>query len=185
MNSIQPMTNAMDSIQPTTNAMKTQTKPQREGGHIPSSSRSRRLATTILALTILGPIFAFAQIPPRFYWKSLAGGNAVPVIYQSLSGNANPMDPADLVSADADIDANVAIVGYAKLLPLFDRTLTLAVLEPMGRISTDTTVAGRTSPQDANGAAVGTSPAGSPGPPRPRQTSPDVASRRGQSASVQ
>jgi len=125
----------MNSIQPTTNAMKTETKPQREGVHISSSSRSRRLAAAILALTILGPMFALAQIPPRFYWKSLAGANAVPVIYQSLSGNANPMDPADLVSADAAIDANVAMVGYAKLLPLFDRTLTLAVLEPMGRIS--------------------------------------------------
>jgi len=86
--------------------MKTETKPQREGGHISSSSRSRRLATTILALTILGPTFAFAQIPPRFYWKSLAGANAVPVIYQSLSGNANPLDPADLVVSDnANIDA--------------------------------------------------------------------------------
>ena len=127
----------MNSIQPTTNAMNIETKPQREGGHIPSSSRSRRLATTILALTILGPIVAFAQIPPRFYWKSLAGGNAVPVIYQSLSGNANPLDPADLVSPDASVDANVAMVGYAKMLPLFDRTLTLAVLEPVGRISGD------------------------------------------------
>jgi hypothetical protein len=127
----------MNSIQPTTDAMKTETKPQREGGHISSSSRSRRLATTILALTILGPMFAFAQIPPRFYWKSLAGANAVPVIYQSLSGNANPMDPALVVSDDASVDANVALVGYAKLLPLFDRTLTLAVLEPVGRISGD------------------------------------------------
>lgn len=144
--------NKMNSIQPTTNAMKTETKPQREGGHISSSSRSRHLATTILALTILGPIFAVAQIPPRFYWKSLAGANAVPVIYQSLSANANPMDPADLVVSDnADIDANVAMVGYAKLLPLFDRTLTLAVLEPMGRISGETTVAGRSYNQSANG----------------------------------
>ena len=131
--------------------MKTETKPQREVGHIPSRSLSRRLAATILALTILGPTFAFAQIPPRFYWKSLAGGNAVPVIYQSLSGNANPMDPANFVSADADIEANVAMVGYAKLLPLFDRTLTLAVLEPVGRVSGETTVAGRSYNQSANG----------------------------------
>lgn len=143
--------NEPNSIQPTTNAMKTATKPQREGGHIPFVSRSRRLATTILALTIFGPIFAFAQIPPRFYWKSLAGANAVPVIYQSLNGNANPMDPANFVSADAAIDANVAMVGYAKLLPLFDRTLTLAVLEPVGRISGETTIDGRLYNQDANG----------------------------------
>ena len=141
----------MNSIQPTTNAMKTETKPPREGGLIPSSSRSRRLAITILALTILGPIFAFAQIPPRFYWKSLAGANAVPVIYQSFSGNANPLDPANFVSANAAIDADVAMVGYAKLLPLFDRTLTLAVLEPMGRISGETTIAGQSYTQSTTG----------------------------------
>jgi len=151
MNSIQPTTDAMNSIQPTTNAMNIETKPQREGGHISSSSRSRRLATTILALTILGPIFAFAQIPPRFYWKNLAGGNAVPVIFQSLSGNANPMDPADFLSGNAAIDANVAMVGYAKMLPLFDRTLTLAVLETVGRVSGETTIAGRSYNQSANG----------------------------------
>jgi hypothetical protein len=141
----------MNSIQPTTNPMNIETKPQREGGHISSRSRSRRLATTILALTILGPMFAFAQIPPRFYWKSLAGGNAVPIIYQSFSGNANPMDPADLVltnaNANANVEANVAMVGYAKMLPLFDRTLTLAALETVGRISGD--FAGQS--QSANG----------------------------------
>jgi len=121
----------------------------REGGDL--LPRSRHLATAILALTILCPMLALAQVPPRFYWKSLSGANAVPVIFQSLSGNANPMDPACVVSADASVDANVAIAGYAKMLPLFDRTLTLAVLEPMGRISGETTVGGRTSNQDATG----------------------------------
>jgi hypothetical protein len=141
----------MNSIQPTTNAMNMETKPQREGGHISSSSRSRRLATTILALTILGPIVAFAQIPARFYWKSLAGGNAVPIIYQSFSGNAIPTDPADFVSGNASIDANIAMVGYAKMLPVFDRTLTLAVLETVGRVSGNTTIAGKSYNQTANG----------------------------------
>jgi len=96
-------------------------------------------------------MLALAQVPPRFYWKSLSGANAVPVIFQSLSGNANPMDPAYVVSADASVDANVAIVGYAKMLAVFDRTLTLAVLGPMGRVSGETTVAGRTSNEDATG----------------------------------
>jgi hypothetical protein len=96
-------------------------------------------------------MLALAQVPPRFYWKSLSGANAVPVIYQSLSGNANPIDPAHVVSADADIEADVALVGYAKLLPLFDRTLTLAILQPVGRISGEANVAGRTSNQDATG----------------------------------
>jgi hypothetical protein len=94
---------------------------------------------------------SLAQIPPRFYWKSLAGANAVPVIFQSLSGNANPIDPAHVVPADGDVDANVVVAGYAKMLPLFDRTLTLAVLEPMGRISGETTVGALTYDQDATG----------------------------------
>jgi hypothetical protein len=96
-------------------------------------------------------MLALAQVPPRFYWKSLSGANAVPVIYQSLSGNANPIDPAHVVSADADIEADVALVGYAKMLPLFDRTLTLAILQPVGRISGEASVAGRTFNQDATG----------------------------------
>jgi hypothetical protein len=131
--------------------MKTENKPHREGAHIPSSSRSHRLASAIFALTILCPMLTLAQVPPRFYWKTLSGANAVPVIFQSLNGNANPIDPAHVVSADADVDANVLVAGYAKWLPLFDRTLTLAILEPMGRISGEVTVAGLTYDQDATG----------------------------------
>jgi hypothetical protein len=115
------------------------------------TSRSGRFATAVAAAAMICPMLAQAQVPPRFYWKSLAGANAVPVIFQSLSGNANPMDPAHVVSADAEVDANVAIVGYAKMLPLFDRTLTLAVLEPVGRISGEATVLGRSYNQDATG----------------------------------
>lgn len=131
--------------------MNNETKRHREEDRFPSAARSHRLGTAILALAIICPMFALAQVPPRFYWKSLSDANAVPVIFQSLSGNANPLDPAHLVSANSDIDANVLVAGYAKMLPLFDRTLTLAVTEPMGRISSSTTVAGRSSPQDANG----------------------------------
>jgi hypothetical protein len=131
--------------------MNHETKRHREGCHFPSTARSRRLAAPIVALAFLCPMFALAQLPPRFYWKSLADANAVPVIFQSLSGNANPIDPAHVVLPDSSVDANVAIVGYAKMLPLFDRTLTLAVLEPMGRISGDTSVAGLNYNQEATG----------------------------------
>jgi hypothetical protein len=123
----------------------------REGFRLPSAVRPRRLGTGLVVLATLCPLLAFAQIPPRFYWKSLAGANAVPVIFQSLSGNANPLDPANVVSADASVDANVALVGYAKLLPVFDRTLTLAVLETVGRISGETTVAGRSYNESTTG----------------------------------
>ena len=142
----------MNSLQQITQLMKAQTERLFTGRPMAASAKfSRRLAPALVALLILAPMFALAQVPPRFYWKSLSGANAVPVIFQSLSGNANPIDPAHVVSADADIDANVVVAGYAKMLPLFDRTLTLAILEPMGRISGETTVAGRTYNQDANG----------------------------------
>jgi len=117
----------------------------------PVSSRSRHLTAALIGLMLLGPLLAFAQVPPRFYWKSLAGANAVPMIYQSLSGNANPIDPAHYVSGNAHVEADVLVAGYAKMLPLFDRTLTVALLEPMGRISGEVTVAGRTIQQNADG----------------------------------
>lgn len=126
-------------------------KSHRRDFQLPSAVPPRRLGTALVVLATFCPLLAFAQIPPRFYWKSLAGANAVPVIFQSLSGNANPMDPANVVSADASVDANVALVGYAKLLPLFDRTLTLAMLETVGRISGETTVAGRSYNESTTG----------------------------------
>jgi Putative MetA-pathway of phenol degradation len=119
------------------------------------AARPHYLGLLIAGAALLGPMLAQAQVPPRFYWQSLAGANAVPVIFQSLSGNANPVDPAHVVDTEGSVDANVAIVGYAKMLPLFDRTLTLAVLEPMGRISSDASIriGNNTAPQtqDANG----------------------------------
>jgi hypothetical protein len=105
----------------------------------PGLSRSRHLAPAIFGLTLLAPLFAAAQVPPRFYLKSLAGANAVPMIYQSLSGNANPIDPAHVVSPNSHFEASMLVAGYAKMLPLFDRTLTVAILEPMGRISSEVT----------------------------------------------
>ena len=94
-----------------------------------------KIKTAFTALLLSGPMLAQALVPPRFYWKSLAGANAVPVISQHLNGNANPLDPAHVVNANASIDADINVVGFAKMLPVFDRTLTVAFLEPMGRIS--------------------------------------------------
>jgi hypothetical protein len=122
-------------------------------GHSRPAARPRCIGILIAAFALIAPMIAQAQVPPRFYWQSLAGANAVPVIFQSLSGNANPVSPAPVVfpSGSGSVDANVLIAGYAKMLPLFDRTLTLAVLEPMGRISGDVTVAGKSQTKDANG----------------------------------
>jgi hypothetical protein len=141
----------MNSIQRATDFMKT--KPGRHvlEGRWPITARSKCLPAAILVLILLCQLSALAQVPPRFYWQSLSGANAVPVIFQSLSGNANPIDPAHVVSPGSSVDANVLVAGYAKMLPLFDRTLTLALLEPMGRISGNTSVAGLNYNQEANG----------------------------------
>ena len=87
-----------------------------------------RLGIVALAVMILLPALAQAQVPPRFYWKTLMGSNGIPVIYQSIGGNANPLDPARIVSADVGFSADVTIAGYAKMLPLFGRSAMVALL---------------------------------------------------------
>jgi Putative MetA-pathway of phenol degradation len=105
----------------------------------------------VLATGALCPPPARAQVPARFYWKTLSGPNAVPVIVNSLSGNTNPFDPAHTVQAGADVDATLVLAGYAKVFPLLDRSAMAAILVPMGRISGDVSVAGRTFNQSASG----------------------------------
>ena len=113
--------------------------------------RSLRL---VLALAItfvaVGLTPASGQIPPRFYWKSLIGGNAVPVIGMFLSGNANPVDPANTV-LDASFEANVALVGYGRTFSLFDRAALVAVLATVGRLSGEVNFEGQTFTEDASG----------------------------------
>ena len=121
-----------------------------------SSSRRRvarlRLALAlVLAMGALCPTQALAQVPARFYWKTLSGANAVPLIVQSISGNTNPFDPAHTVTPGASFDATLGLVGYARTFSLFDRAAMAAIIEPMGRISGDVTAAGRSSHESALG----------------------------------
>ena len=53
--------------------------------------------------------------------------------------------------ADASFEANVAMVGYAHTFTLFDRAAMVSVLAPMGRLSGEATVKGRTFSLDASG----------------------------------
>jgi hypothetical protein len=105
----------------------------------------------VLAVEAFCPPQSLAQLPPRFYWKSLSGGNGVPLIFESISGNTNPFDPAHTVTANADFEATMALMGYAKTFPLFNRAAFAAVIVPMGRISGEVTVNGKTSKQSADG----------------------------------
>ena len=108
-------------------------------------------AAALLALAALFPLQALAQVPARFYWKNLSGGNAVPVIFNSISGNSNPFDPANIVVPDAQFDATMALAGYAHSFELFDRSAMAGILVPMGRVSSAVTVAGRTANESASG----------------------------------
>jgi len=111
----------------------------------------RRLVAAVLAMGALCPPFAQAQVPARFYWKSLADGNAVPLIVNSISGNTNPFDPAHIVAPGGNVDGTLAIVGYAHTFEMFDRSTMAAILLPMGRVSGELTVGGRSFNQTANG----------------------------------
>jgi hypothetical protein len=76
----------------------------------------------------------------RFYWKGLVGTNAIPVIGNSLGGNANPMDPSYQVVPGSDFTATMSMAGYAKMLPVFKRSAFVSVIVPMGRISSNVSV---------------------------------------------
>jgi hypothetical protein len=106
---------------------------------------------TMLAIGMLCPPQALAQVPARFYWKTLSNANAVPLIVESISGNTNPFDPAHTVTPGAHFEATLAMPGYARTFSLFDRAAMAAILLPMGRISGDVTVAGKTVNQSADG----------------------------------
>jgi hypothetical protein len=96
---------------------------------------ARWAAAAALAMAALCPPQALAQVPARFYWKSLSGGNAVPVIFNSLSGNTNPFDPSNRVTPDANFDATMALTGWAHTYALGDRSAMGAIILPMGRVS--------------------------------------------------
>jgi len=105
----------------------------------------------MLAMGALCPPQVLAQVPARFYWKTLSDANAVPLIYQSMSGNTNPFDPSHTVTAGANFDATLAMAGYAHTFTLLDRSAMAAVIQPMGRISGALTAAGNSATQSASG----------------------------------
>ena len=109
------------------------------------------VVTTMLLMSALSPPQTLAQVPPRFYWKPLEGTSAVPLIVTSMSGNTNPFDKAHTVTSGGKVDGLMALAGFARFFPLFDRSAMAAVILPMGRISGEVTAAGRTFNQSTNG----------------------------------
>jgi len=112
------------------------------------------LRLAIATMAVIGSFCAteaMAQVPGRFYLKSLDGANGLPVIVNSISGNTNPFDLSHNVTAGASFDATMAMVGYAHTFSLFDRSAMAAVILPMGRISGDVVAGGKTVGQQASG----------------------------------
>jgi hypothetical protein len=113
-----------------------------------------RLGLVVATMAALGGFCAteaMAQVPGRFYLKSLDGANGIPVIVNSISGNTNPFDLSHNVTAGASFDATMAMAGYAHTFALFDRSAMAAVILPMGRISGDVVVGSKTVNQQASG----------------------------------
>ena len=105
----------------------------------------------LFAVGVLSPLQANAEVPPRFYWKSLSGGTGVPLILSSMSGNANPFDPSYFVNAGASFEGTLAMAGYARTFSWMDRAAMAAVILPMGRVSGDLIVGGIPVKQSASG----------------------------------
>jgi hypothetical protein len=113
--------------------------------------RVQYLGAALIVLGALGATQAQAQMPARFYWKTLAGAEAVPLIVESISGNTNPFDPAHTVTAGANFDATLAMAGYARTFAFLDRSATAAIILPMGRIEGDVTLGGITVNESTSG----------------------------------
>ena len=119
--------------------------------HFQTSFALVRLIAIVFAVSTLVSTQSNAQVPARFYWKTLSDANAVPLIFESISGNTNPFDPAHSVTPGASFDGTLTIAGYAHTFSLFDHAAMAAILVPMGRIEGDVSVAGRTFHQSTNG----------------------------------
>jgi hypothetical protein len=106
---------------------------------------------TAVAAAMIASTAANAQVPPRFYWKTLQGTNAIPVIAMSSSGNTNPLDPSNTFDPSASLSADIAIAGFAKIMPIGKKAGMLAVLVPMGRIEGDVLAGGSLGRESSSG----------------------------------
>jgi hypothetical protein len=78
----------------------------------------------------------------RFYWKGFMGTSAVPVIVNSMGGNANPLDPAQNIIPGSTFEASMSMAGFAKMLPIGKRSGLISVIVPMGRVAGEASING-------------------------------------------
>jgi hypothetical protein len=107
------------------------------------SMRAGNYSIALFIVMLCASISTLAQGDgPRFYWKTLMGTNALPVIGSSMGGNANPMDPSLAVIPGSDFKSNMAMAGYAKMLPVGKRSAMVSLILPMGNITATTSLNG-------------------------------------------
>ena len=111
-----------------------------------------RVVSGLAVIALFVPTLARAQGDgARFYWKGLTGATFVPVIYNAKSGNSNPFDPAHTVLGDSNFDASLMMAGFGRALAVSDRAASVSVLFPMGSLSGQAVVDGKTATQSAGG----------------------------------
>jgi len=116
------------------------------------SMRAGNFSIALVMVMLCVSISGMAQGDgPRFYWKGLMGTNAVPVIANSMGGNANPYNPALNVIPGSDFKASMAMAGYAKMLPVGKRSGLVSLIVPMGNLAGTATLGGRSYSKTARG----------------------------------
>jgi len=117
-----------------------------------TTMRAGNFSIALFIVMLCASISAMAQGDgARFYWKTLMGTNAVPVIVNSMGGNANPYNPALTVIPGSDFKANMAMAGYAKMLPIGDRSGLVSLIVPMGNLTGTASLGGRSYSKTARG----------------------------------
>lgn len=107
------------------------------------SMRAGNYSIALFIVMLCASISTLAQGDgPRFYWKTLMGTNALPVIGSSMGGNANPLDPSLAVIPGSDFKSNMAMAGYAKMLPVGKRSAMVSLILPMGNLTATTSLNG-------------------------------------------
>lgn len=105
--------------------------------------RAAIFSITLFIVMLCVSISSIAQGDgPRFYWKGLMGTNAIPLITNSMGGNANPLDHSYNVIPGANFEATTSMVGYAKMLPFGKRSGMISIIAPMGRLSGEVSLDG-------------------------------------------
>lgn len=117
----------------------------------PHTARVWLLAGVMAAFGLASVPRALAQLPPRSYWKTLSGANAVPFLYLSMNGNANPIDPAHTVVPGSHVQAVMAPVGFLHTFALFNRSASVSAMEQMGHVSGELTTLGKSYTATASG----------------------------------